>query len=179
MPERPFLTAHWTNLLLLNFPVPTEIIARLAPPGTEPDTHEGQSYVSIVGFLFERVRVCGLSILGHTNFPEINLRYYVRREVGNEIRRGVVFIREIVPRRAVAVVANWFYNENYITPARGSQIGRGAPDLAPGDAIETAWRAKIPPPFREGQGEGSSIRRSTHCWNQLSARVAAPLARPP
>src|SRR5215475_14429608 len=115
MPNRPLLTAEWRNLLLLNFPVPTEVIARIAPPGTEPDLHDGQSYISIVGFDFERVRLFGIPCPGHTNFPEINLRYYVRREVAGEIRRGVVFAREIVPRRAVAILANRLYNENYVT----------------------------------------------------------------
>ena len=81
MPQRPLLTAAWRNLLILNFPVPTDIIARLAPPGTEPDLHNGQSYISIVGFRFENVRLFGIPIPGHTNFPEINLRYYVRRTV--------------------------------------------------------------------------------------------------
>src|SRR6476659_2930148 len=88
MPKRPLLTAEWRNLLLLNFPVPTDIIKHLAPPGTEPDTHDGQSYISIVGFLFQNVRLFGLPIPGHTNFPEINLRYYVRRIVASERRRG-------------------------------------------------------------------------------------------
>src|SRR5215475_11623783 len=115
MPNRPLLTAEWRNLLLLNFPVQTEIIRQLAPPGTEPDLHDGQSYISIVGFNFERVRLFGFPVPGHTNFPEINLRYYVRRTVGTEVRRGVVFAREIVPRRAVSVVANRLYNESYVT----------------------------------------------------------------
>ena len=43
----------------------------------------------------------------------MNLRFYVRREVEGEVRRGVVFVREFVPRRAIAFVARKAYEENY------------------------------------------------------------------
>ena len=48
------------------------------------------------------------------NFPEINLRFYVRHtdENGN-IKRGVVFIKEFVPKPCIAAVANKIYNEPY------------------------------------------------------------------
>jgi uncharacterized protein YqjF (DUF2071 family) len=159
MPERPLLTAEWRNLLLLNFPVPTDIIKQRAPPGTEPDTHNGQSYISIVGFRFENVRLFGLPIPGHTNFPEINLRYYVRRMCAGELRRGVVFAREIVPRRAVAIVANRLYNENYVTRKMRSDLRVAGSQLSPNDTLEYAWRSKSR-------------------WNRVAAHVAAPLALP-
>jgi uncharacterized protein len=160
MSDRPLLTAAWRNLLLLNFPVPTEIVKRLAPPGTEPDLHNGQSYISIVGFSFENVRLFGLPIPGHTNFPEINLRYYVRRRVAGELRRGVVFAREIVPRRAVAILANYLYNENYVTRPMRSENQIAGAALAPNDKVAYSWKST-----------------PTH-WNELSAQVAAPLTLP-
>jgi uncharacterized protein len=195
MPQRPLLTAAWRNLIFLNFPVPTDLIATLAPPGTEPDLHNGKSYISIVGFRFENVRLFGVPFPGHTNFPEINLRYYVRRRTiagevlspsKGELHRGVVFVREIVPRRAVAVLANHLYNENYVTRRMRSDIQMKSNELTPGDTIEYAWRTKIPLPFREacgelrrtGLGEGSSARTQRHHWNHLAAQVAAPLALP-
>ena len=50
----------------------------------------------------------------HTRFEEINLRFYVRRtEPDGTYKRGVVFIREFVPRRAIAYVAKRFYEEPY------------------------------------------------------------------
>jgi hypothetical protein len=36
-----------------------------------------------------------------------------RRDASGEVRRGVVFVREIVPRRAVALIARFAYNEHY------------------------------------------------------------------
>ncbi len=175
MPERPLLTARWSNLLLLNFAVPPDAIAPLAPAGTEPDLHDGQAYISIVGFRFDAARLLGVPIPGHTRFPEINLRYYVRRTVAGETRRGVVFVREIVPRRAVALIANWLYHENYIARRMRSEIHMAGSELSAGDTIEYAWatRSRISPP-RSGEGSGEG-----HRWNRLAARVAAPLQLPP
>ena len=165
MSPRSFLTARWTELILLNFPVPIAAIEPLVPPRTEPDLHDGQAYISIVGFRFHAVRLFGIPVPGHTRFPEINLRYYVRRTVGNEVRRGVVFVREIVPRRAVAFTANWLYNENYITRPMRSTLQMSGPTLAPNDTLEYAWRSR-------------RSRLNAPRWNRIAARVAAPLAFP-
>ncbi|HEX2475961.1 MAG TPA: DUF2071 domain-containing protein [Lacipirellulaceae bacterium] len=173
--ERPVLTARWTELLVLNFRVPRDLLAPLAPLDTEPDLYDGQAYLSIVGFRFHGTRLFGLPIPGHTRFVEINLRYYVRRFVEGQPRRGVVFVKEIAPRRAIGLTANWLYNENYIT--RPMRAGHHIADtrLAPGDRLEYAWRTKtIPLPFREGRGEGSARRARAAHWNHLSARIAAP-----
>jgi uncharacterized protein YqjF (DUF2071 family) len=182
MSNRPLLTAEWRNLVLLNFPIPTEIIKRLAPPGTEPDLHNGQSYISIVGFCFENVRLFGIPFPGHTSFPEINLRYYVRRTVGMEVRRGVVFAREIVPRRAVSIVANRLYNENYITCPMHSEIQIAGAELSPKDSVAYAWKTpsrKRRPPTKKDVTvapvyPASPIGRH----NRVSGQVAAPLALP-
>lgn len=110
-----FLTAAWRQLALLNFPVDPSLLEEHIPPGTEVDFHQGETYLSIVGFLFQDTTICGLPALGHRDFTEINLRFYVRRKVENEWRRGVVFIQEIVPRPAVTWIARTLYGENYIT----------------------------------------------------------------
>jgi uncharacterized protein YqjF (DUF2071 family) len=111
---RPFLTANWRYLAMLNFAIDPKILQPLVPVETELDFHEGQTFVSVVGFLFLGTRVVGLPIPLHRNFEEVNLRFYVRRKSGNEWRRGVVFVRELVPRRAIALVARKFYGEPYL-----------------------------------------------------------------
>ena len=178
MPKRALLTAGWRNLILLNFAVPTDLIRRLAPCGTEPDLHDGQSYISIVAFAFERVRLLGIPFPAHTNFPEINLRYYVRREVAGELRRGVVFVREIVPRRAVAILANRLYNENYLTRPMRITNKIAGPELAQGDTLDYAWRTNLSLPNREGRGEGSAKHLARHTSNRVAAQLASPLALP-
>lgn len=109
----PFLTAEWRHLAMLNYPVERELLEPHVPPGTVLDTYQGKAYVSMVAFLFLKTRVCGVPIPLHTDFEEVNLRFYVRRFSGEEWRRGVVFIKEIVPRQAIAAVARLLYNENY------------------------------------------------------------------
>jgi uncharacterized protein len=110
---RPFLTAQWRDLAMLNYPMPPALLAPYLPAGTELDTWHGTAYASVIGFRFLRTRVLGLSIPGYRNFDEVNLRFYVRRHAEDGIRRGVVFIRELVPHRAIAWTARAWYNEPY------------------------------------------------------------------
>jgi uncharacterized protein YqjF (DUF2071 family) len=113
--EKVFLSAEWRDLLMLNYEANPASLQKYLPAGTELDSFEGSTYISLVGFRFCRTRLLGtIPIPFHTEFDEINLRFYVRRSVGGEIRRGVVFIAEIVPRHAIASTARWFYNENYV-----------------------------------------------------------------
>jgi uncharacterized protein YqjF (DUF2071 family) len=99
---------------MLNYEVDLGLLLPFVPAWTELDRWNGKIFVSLVGFQFLKTRVFGLAIPFHSNFDEVNLRFYVRRRVEHEIRRGVVFIREIVPRWAIAAVARTVYNENYV-----------------------------------------------------------------
>jgi uncharacterized protein len=111
----PFLTARWEDLVILNYEAPRELLAPLVPAGTELDDWHGQMLVSLVGFLFKDTKVRGVPIPRHRNFEEVNLRFYVRRrDEDGEWRRAVVFIRELVPRFAIAGVARRMYNEPYL-----------------------------------------------------------------
>jgi uncharacterized protein YqjF (DUF2071 family) len=112
--NRVFLSAHWRWLVMLNWEVEPALLQRHLPYGTELDFFNGSTFVSIVGFLFQKTRLLGLPIPGHTHFEELNLRFYVRRQEQDESRRGVAFISELVPKRAIAVIARRFYNENYL-----------------------------------------------------------------
>jgi uncharacterized protein YqjF (DUF2071 family) len=99
---------------MLNFAIDPKILQPLVPAETELDFHQEQTFVSVVGFLFLDTRVIGLPIPLHRDFEEVNLRFYVRRKSGHEWRRGVVFVRELVPRRAIAFIARTFYGEPYL-----------------------------------------------------------------
>ena len=109
-----FLTAEWRKLIMAQYVVKPKRLMPYLPGGLEFDLFEGRCYVSLVAFLFDRVRLKGLPIPFHTQFEEINLRFYVkRREPDGSVKRGVVFIREFVPRAAIAFVARRFYEEPY------------------------------------------------------------------
>src|SRR5947207_12973520 len=99
---------------MLNFVVDPAILAPLVPPVIELDYDNGETFLSVVGFLFADTRLLGLPIPLHRDFEEVNLRFYVRKKSADTWRRGVVFIRELVPRRAIALVARAFYGEHYL-----------------------------------------------------------------
>src|SRR5262245_22166860 len=100
-----FLTAEWRHLVMLNYEVDRALLQPLVPSGTEIDFFGGRTFLSVVGFRFIRTRVRGLAFPWHRDFEEVNLRFYVRRRGADGWRRGVVFVREIVPRRLIAFVA--------------------------------------------------------------------------
>ncbi len=102
---------------MLNYEIDPAVLRPFVPSGTELDSWNGKTYVSMVGFMFLKTKVCGMAIPFHQNFEEINLRFYVRRQGRDGWQRGVVFIKEIVPRVAIAAIARLFYNENYIALA--------------------------------------------------------------
>ncbi len=110
---RKFLTAKWHDLVMANYEVEPEILKDFVPKGAALDFHEGKCFVSLVAFMFLDTRVLGVPVPFHINFEEVNLRFYVKRETENETRRGVVFVKEIVPRIAIATVARVFYGEPY------------------------------------------------------------------
>ena len=108
-----FLKANWRNIIMANYPIPAAAVQQYLPRGVELDLWEGQAYVSLVGFLFEDTKLFGVPIPFLGTFEEVNLRLYVVRHTGNEVRRGVVFINETVPYAPVAWMANKLYKEHY------------------------------------------------------------------
>lgn len=121
--DRVFLTAEWRHLAMLNYEVDASLLLPHVPRGTELDRWDGKVFVSLVGFRFLKTKLLGfLPVPMHSNFEEVNLRFYVRRKVNGELRRGVVFIRELVPRQAIAFVARTFYNENYAAVPMAHEI---------------------------------------------------------
>ncbi|AFM11615.1 YqjF family protein [Turneriella parva] len=120
--KRPFLTAKWQNLFMANYEVAQSLLEKFVPAGTELDLFQGKALVSLVAFQFQQTRVKGFKVPWHVNFPEINLRFYLKRVHEGELRRGVAFIREIVPRQAITLVANLLFNENYVTRKMAERV---------------------------------------------------------
>ena len=111
---RKFLTAQWEYIIMANYEIDPAILSTYLPKGVELDYFEGKTYVSLVGFMFKNTSIFKIPIPLMGTFEEVNLRFYVKRKVGTEIRRGVVFINETVPNKLVAYVANKLYKEHYI-----------------------------------------------------------------
>ena len=110
-----FLKAQWRNLIMANYAIDPAVLKPFVPCHTELDFFNDVCYVSLVGFLFTNTRVYGIPVPLHTTFEEVNLRFYVRYKEASIWKRGVVFLKEIVPKHAIAFIANTLYNENYAT----------------------------------------------------------------
>lgn len=151
--RRRFLTAAWRHLLMLNFPVERAVLEPFVPRGTVLDTYKGIAYASVVGFRFLHTRVLGITVPFHRDFEEVNLRFYVRRFAEGDWRRGVVFLKEIVPKPAITAVARVVYNENYVTLPMRHHLEE-LPDGTPA-ALAYEW---------EHAGR----------WNSIRARVGGP-----
>jgi uncharacterized protein YqjF (DUF2071 family) len=159
MPEPSiFLTGEWRYLAMLNYVVDPELLAPFVPPGTELDLHDDRAYLSVVGFMFYDTRLMGIPVPFHQDFEEVNLRFYVRREADGELRRGVVFIREFVPKPAIAAIARKAYNEKYTSLPMRSRIETENGALKPNGAIEYGWKVN-------------------KLWNTMTARTVGD-ARP-
>jgi uncharacterized protein YqjF (DUF2071 family) len=157
---KPFLTANWRYLAMMNFLVDPDIVAPLVPPGTELDFENGETFVSIVGFLFLDTRLLGLPIPLHRDFEEVNLRFYVRKKSADTWRRGVVFVRELVPKRAIATIARVFYGEPYLALPMKHEIEHV--DLRV--KVEYSWRrgSKWESLRMSASGEPQSIPAGSH-----------------
>lgn len=134
---RPFLTATWRHLVFLNYEADRALVQRYVPSGTELDLLDGRAIVSIVAFRFLDTRILGIPVPFHRDFDEVNLRAYVRRRVDGVWRRGVVFMRELVPRPAIAWTARLAYNEPYNAVPMRHAISL---DAETGGTLEYEWR---------------------------------------
>ena len=186
--RRPFVTAEWRDLLMLNYVVAPAQVAPFVPAGTELDLWQGEAIMSLVGFRFIDTRVLGVAIPWHRDFEEVNLRIYVRRETAAGPRRAVVFIRELVPRRAIAWIARISYNEPYRSVPMRHAISRQGSSRS----LEFSWRTSGGWSGLHAQTEGSSsalVRGSEaefiteHYWGYTRQRdggtVEYEVAHPP
>jgi uncharacterized protein YqjF (DUF2071 family) len=135
---KTFLSAEWRKLAMANYAVDRNVLKEFVPHHTELDSWNDTCYVSLVGFMFVNTRLLGFKIPFHTNFEEVNLRFYVRFKQQGEWKRGVVFIKEIVPRPMLTLVANTLYHENYETMAMKHSWNIVGDSLS----VEYQWKKK-------------------------------------
>lgn len=138
-----FLTAEWRKLIMAQYEISTETLVPYLPAGVELDLWRGygeeRCYVSLVGFLFDRVKLKGVPVPFHRTFEEVNLRFYVKRtERDGTVRRGVVFLGEYVPKPAITLVARTLYEEPYSTMPTGHAFAAVAGKLL----VSYEWRPR-------------------------------------
>lgn len=179
-----FLSAQWLDLAMLNYEVDPTMLTKFVPSGTALDTWNDKTFVSIVGFRFVNTRLLGLPIPLHSNFEEVNLRFYVRRVTPDGVRRGVVFIKEIVPRRAIAWAARRVYNERYVAFPMRHHVSLTRQGPSTEGQIRYEWRSgqrwnglavqvSSAPYFPDEDSEEAFI--TEHYWGYVSQRDGATL----
>ena len=132
-----FLSAEWRDLILLNYVVEPSLLEPFVPKDAKLGSFQGKTYLSLVGFRFCKTKLWGkFAIPLHSEFEEVNLRFYVHRDAGNETRRGVAFVKEIVPKPAVALIARWCYGESYVSHPMKHRIVK----QADGQEAEYSWK---------------------------------------
>lgn len=139
MSSGTFVLAEWRHLAMLNYQVEPAILRPYVPVGTELDSWNDKTFVTVVGFLFLDTKVLGLPVPFHRDFEEVNLRFYVRRKGAKGWQRGVVFIREIVPKTAIAAVARLLYNEHYVSMPMRHSIETENGSLKKDAMVEYGW----------------------------------------
>lgn len=174
--QRTFLTAEWKNLLMLNYAVDSALLRKYVPAGTELDQFDGKTYVSLIGFEFNKTRVWGTAVPFHQSFEEVNLRFYVRRSE----RRGVVFIGELVPKFAVTAIAKFVYGERYSCVTMAHRIDKSNGSTT----VEFSWgsgsnRCTI---SAETSGEGELPQEGSlsqfiteHYWGYAAQRTGGTM----
>ena len=134
--KKPFLTGEWKKLAIANYKIDPAILQPYLPAGTEFNLYNNNCYISLVGFLFLNTKIKGIRIPFHGKFVEINLRFYVQRFDGKENRRGVTFIKEIVSKPMVTIIANSVYKEKYETMKTDHHIKTENTELN----VEYSWK---------------------------------------
>jgi uncharacterized protein YqjF (DUF2071 family) len=139
------LTAEWRHLAMLNYVVEPSVLAPLVPAGTELDQWNGATFLSMVGFMFLDTRLFGVPIPFHCNFEEVNLRFYVRRMAQEGWRRGVVFVKELVPRMPIAWAARALYNEKYEAVPMSHRVDRDSSNSQNVTGVSYSWQFRGQP----------------------------------
>ncbi len=175
MTPRAFLSASWSQLVLLTFEVPAALVRAHLPRGTEPDQWQGATHATLVALQMRDVRVHGWHIPRFTAYPQVNFRVYTRHGAD----AAVVFVREFVRSRVIAAVARLRYGE----PFAVARIEASVADRADGVSLEyrfgparpcyrvavTASPAAAVPP--DGSFEHHLLERTLGCHEDRLGRL--------
>lgn len=100
---RALFSQDWRDVTFLHWRVPPSVVEPFMPPGTRPDTYEGDSFVALVPFEMRSAAVLGLPPVPYFgDFLETNVRMYSVDDAG---RHGVVFASAETSRLLIALIA--------------------------------------------------------------------------
>jgi uncharacterized protein YqjF (DUF2071 family) len=172
---RPFLSASWSQLVLLTFEVPEALVRAHLPRSVAPDRWRGATHASLVALRMHDVHLRGWRVPGFTEYPQVNLRVYARH--GGDA--AVAFVRELVPSRVIAALARLRYGEPFALARIASRVAEGRDDVSveyrfgpvqPGYRVAvTASRAGAVP--RDDSFEHYLLERTLGCREDRRGRL--------
>jgi hypothetical protein len=109
-----FITAHWSDIAVINYEADPQLLRRFLPAGLELARYSDHHLLSLVSFRYRDTRMGGVRVPFYGQFIELYLGFFAQHERRNEIHRGWVFIKKIVPGRVIAATGRILYNEEYI-----------------------------------------------------------------
>jgi uncharacterized protein len=144
IPDRPWvMTQTWHDLLFAHWPLDSQEVRSRVPREFELDLIDGDAWVGIVPFHMTNVAPRGIpSLPGVSEFPELNVRTYVR--VAD--RPGIYFFSLDAGSSLAVRAARWLLNLPYYT-ASMTVTSRG-------NAIDFE--------SRRGRGDGAAEFRATY-----------------
>jgi uncharacterized protein YqjF (DUF2071 family) len=115
------MTQRWNDLLFAHWPIPVAQIAALLPEGLEVDSFQGSAWLGVVPFWLDRIKIRGVPpIPGVRNFPDLNLRTYVRDQYTG-IPGVYCFSLDASNLLAVAVARTYYHLPYYWAAMRMEQ----------------------------------------------------------
>ena len=133
------MAADFQYLVFLNYHVDRNLLSSRIPEGVQLQLFNGKAYISIVAFLFKNLQVAGIPAPFHQQFEQVNLRFYVKQGTAAAEKRGVVFIREIVPKTLLANTAQVLFHEKYVSVPMSH---RYQIDESPLNEVEYSWQTE-------------------------------------
>ena len=151
-PAHTVMRQAWTEVTYLHWPYDPAVVRPLLPPGAEPDTFGGVTWIGLIAFAMRRVGVLGGPPVPYlSNFLETNVRAYA---VDRRGRRSVVFLSLDANRLLPVAIARVGYRLPYIWSSM--QIRR-----------------------RAGEGTYTTQRRLGAVTSRISVQVGATVAAEP
>ena len=110
MPRLSAISARWRDVAILSWPIGDDCLVPFLPKSLVLDRWDGEAYISLVCLYVEGLRILELPVWPR-RFAEINLRFYVRPADRSDVRKGVVFLKQLVPHRLIALGARCLFRE--------------------------------------------------------------------
>ncbi len=110
---KPLYRAEWREIVVVSFEIDPKLLASYVPPKTEIDLYEGSAFVSLMARVCKNIKPYGFPIVFSKAMDQVQLRFYVKRKVGDSYRRGVCLIKDFLPKRKVSVFLNWMFKHRF------------------------------------------------------------------